>query len=178
MPQTTESHFYITVMGCFVDYQYIEVMHSGAQILVAVSTFCTDVFTCTYSICMCRRVRGADRVTCSTPRWPRSPEDSCVWKVIATERKVMFLFPSHHFSLHTSAVVCYFVYCSLPSSAPVSEWTIDPLFCLADTQTCQQLTGYWNADTVLFIRLTRSTPEPHIANSWAKTHSVAITVGS
>ncbi|KAG7228173.1 hypothetical protein INR49_013336, partial [Caranx melampygus] len=43
MPQapgvrTTESHSYITVMGCLMDYQYIEVVHSGAQILVAVST--------------------------------------------------------------------------------------------------------------------------------------------
>lgn len=43
MPQapgvrTTESHSYITVMGCLMDYQYIEVMHSGTQILVAVST--------------------------------------------------------------------------------------------------------------------------------------------
>lgn len=42
MPQaaggrTTESHSYITVMGCFMDYQYIEVLHSAAQILVAVS---------------------------------------------------------------------------------------------------------------------------------------------
>lgn len=43
MPQapgvrTTESHSYITVMGCLMDYQYIEVAHSGTQILVAVST--------------------------------------------------------------------------------------------------------------------------------------------
>lgn len=43
MPQapgvrTTESQSYITVMGCLLDYQYIEVAHSGAQILVAVST--------------------------------------------------------------------------------------------------------------------------------------------
>lgn len=42
MPQaegvhTTESHSYITVMGCLMDYQYIEVMHSGTQILTAVS---------------------------------------------------------------------------------------------------------------------------------------------
>lgn len=43
MPQAagvraTESQSYITVMGCLLDYQYIEVAHSGAQILVAVST--------------------------------------------------------------------------------------------------------------------------------------------
>lgn len=43
MPQapgvrTTESHSYITVMGCLMDYQYIEVAHSSTQILVAVST--------------------------------------------------------------------------------------------------------------------------------------------
>lgn len=43
MPQapgvhTTESHSYITVMGCLMDYQYIEVMHCATQILVAVST--------------------------------------------------------------------------------------------------------------------------------------------
>lgn len=43
MPQAagvraTESHSYITVMGCLMDYQYIEVMHSGTQILVAVSS--------------------------------------------------------------------------------------------------------------------------------------------
>lgn len=48
MPQapgvrTTESQSYITVMGCLLDYQYIEVAHSGAQILVAVST--TDNIT-------------------------------------------------------------------------------------------------------------------------------------
>lgn len=35
--RTTESHSYITVMGCHIDYQYIEVAHSGGQILVAVS---------------------------------------------------------------------------------------------------------------------------------------------
>lgn len=35
--RTTESHSYITVMGCLIDYQYIEVAHSGGQILVAVS---------------------------------------------------------------------------------------------------------------------------------------------
>uniref|UniRef100_G3NDL6 Sodium/potassium-transporting ATPase subunit beta-1-interacting protein n=1 Tax=Gasterosteus aculeatus aculeatus TaxID=481459 RepID=G3NDL6_GASAC len=44
MPQaaggrTTESHSYITVMGCFMDYQYIEVLHSAAQILVALLGF-------------------------------------------------------------------------------------------------------------------------------------------
>ena len=43
MPQapgvrTTDSQSYITVMGCLLDYQYIEVAHSGAQILVTVST--------------------------------------------------------------------------------------------------------------------------------------------
>lgn len=43
MPQAagvraTESQSYITVMGCLLDYQYIEVAHSGAQILMAVST--------------------------------------------------------------------------------------------------------------------------------------------
>ena len=48
MPQapgvrTTESHSYITVMGCLMDYQYIEVMHSGTQILVAVS-ICDSAF--------------------------------------------------------------------------------------------------------------------------------------
>lgn len=58
MPQaagvrTTESHSYITVMGCLMDYQYIEVVHSGTQILAAVSTSwqctcdsSTDIFTC------------------------------------------------------------------------------------------------------------------------------------
>ncbi|XP_010765032.1 uncharacterized protein [Notothenia coriiceps] len=48
MPQapgvhTTESHSYITVMGCLMDYQYIEVMHSGAQILIALLGF---VYAC------------------------------------------------------------------------------------------------------------------------------------
>uniref|UniRef100_A0A3Q2SQX6 Sodium/potassium-transporting ATPase subunit beta-1-interacting protein n=1 Tax=Fundulus heteroclitus TaxID=8078 RepID=A0A3Q2SQX6_FUNHE len=48
MPQapgvrTTESHSYITVMGCFMDYQYIEVMHSSVQILVALLGF---VYAC------------------------------------------------------------------------------------------------------------------------------------
>lgn len=38
--RTTESHSYITVMGCLIDYQYIEVVHSGGQILVAVSRSC------------------------------------------------------------------------------------------------------------------------------------------
>ncbi|XP_054645546.1 sodium/potassium-transporting ATPase subunit beta-1-interacting protein 4 isoform X3 [Dunckerocampus dactyliophorus] len=36
---TTESHSYITVMGCLMDYQYIEVMHSGMQILAALLGF-------------------------------------------------------------------------------------------------------------------------------------------
>ncbi|KAM9827926.1 sodium/potassium-transporting ATPase subunit beta-1-interacting protein 4 isoform X2 [Syngnathus typhle] len=48
MPQsegvfTTESHSYITVMGCLMDYQYIEVMHSGTQILAALLGF---VYAC------------------------------------------------------------------------------------------------------------------------------------
>uniref|UniRef100_A0A673A877 Sodium/potassium-transporting ATPase subunit beta-1-interacting protein n=1 Tax=Sphaeramia orbicularis TaxID=375764 RepID=A0A673A877_9TELE len=48
MPQapgvrTTESHSYITVMGCLMDYQYIEVVHSGTQILVALLGF---VYAC------------------------------------------------------------------------------------------------------------------------------------
>lgn len=52
MPQapgvrTTESQSYITVMGCLLDYQYIEVAHSGAQILVAVSTREKCKYTCT-----------------------------------------------------------------------------------------------------------------------------------
>ncbi|XP_047226104.1 sodium/potassium-transporting ATPase subunit beta-1-interacting protein 4 isoform X1 [Girardinichthys multiradiatus] len=41
--RTTESHSYITVMGCFMDYQYIEVMHSSVQILVALLGF---VYAC------------------------------------------------------------------------------------------------------------------------------------
>lgn len=56
--RTTESHSYITVMGCLMDYQYIEVVHSGTQILVAVSTRwqCTydsriDIFTCRNMSC-------------------------------------------------------------------------------------------------------------------------------
>ncbi|PWA31913.1 hypothetical protein CCH79_00006709 [Gambusia affinis] len=36
--RTTESHSYISVVGCFMEYRYIEVIHSGVQILVAVST--------------------------------------------------------------------------------------------------------------------------------------------
>lgn len=52
MPQAagvraTESQSYITVMGCLLDYQYIEVAHSGAQILVAVSTCGKTHHTCT-----------------------------------------------------------------------------------------------------------------------------------
>lgn len=52
MPQapgvrTTESQSYITVMGCLLEYQYIEVAHSGAQILVAVSTCEICKWTCT-----------------------------------------------------------------------------------------------------------------------------------
>lgn len=43
--RATDSQSYITVMGCLLDYQYIEVAHSGAQILVAVST-CED---CTHT---------------------------------------------------------------------------------------------------------------------------------
>lgn len=35
--RSTESHSYITVMGCHMEYQYIEVLHSSTQILVAVS---------------------------------------------------------------------------------------------------------------------------------------------
>lgn len=51
--RTTESHSYITVMGCLMDYQYIEVAHSGAQILVAVST--------TFSGVTCRHVHAQTR---------------------------------------------------------------------------------------------------------------------
>lgn len=51
--RTTESHSYITVMGCLIDYQYIEVGHSGAQILVAVST--------TVSSVTCRHVHAETR---------------------------------------------------------------------------------------------------------------------
>ncbi|TWW56793.1 Sodium/potassium-transporting ATPase subunit beta-1-interacting protein 3 [Takifugu flavidus] len=41
--RTTDSQSYITVMGCLLDYQYIEVAHSGAQILVALLGF---VYAC------------------------------------------------------------------------------------------------------------------------------------
>lgn len=43
---------------------------------------------------------------------------------------------------YTSTAGCYFVYSSHPSFNPVSEWKIDLLFCLAEAQTCQLLTGY------------------------------------
>ncbi|TFJ94947.1 alcohol dehydrogenase [Platysternon megacephalum] len=33
-----DSHSYISVIGCALEYRYIEVMHSSVQILVAVST--------------------------------------------------------------------------------------------------------------------------------------------
>lgn len=35
-----DSHSYVSVVGCAVEYRYIEVMHSALQILVAVSTIC------------------------------------------------------------------------------------------------------------------------------------------
>ncbi|XP_061591941.1 sodium/potassium-transporting ATPase subunit beta-1-interacting protein 4 isoform X1 [Cololabis saira] len=41
--RSTESHSYITVMGCLMDYQYIEVMHSSTQIFVALLGF---VYAC------------------------------------------------------------------------------------------------------------------------------------
>uniref|UniRef100_A0A674PCY4 Sodium/potassium-transporting ATPase subunit beta-1-interacting protein n=1 Tax=Takifugu rubripes TaxID=31033 RepID=A0A674PCY4_TAKRU len=41
--RTTDSQSYITVMGCLLGYQYIEVAHSGAQILVALLGF---VYAC------------------------------------------------------------------------------------------------------------------------------------
>ncbi|KAJ0064897.1 hypothetical protein NL108_017310, partial [Boleophthalmus pectinirostris] len=40
---TPEAQSYISVMGCFVDYQYIEVLHSSMQILVALLGF---VYAC------------------------------------------------------------------------------------------------------------------------------------
>lgn len=33
-----DSHSYISVIGCALEYRYIEVMHSSFQILIAVST--------------------------------------------------------------------------------------------------------------------------------------------
>ncbi|XP_043984304.1 sodium/potassium-transporting ATPase subunit beta-1-interacting protein 4 isoform X1 [Gambusia affinis] len=41
--RTTESHSYISVVGCFMEYRYIEVIHSGVQILVALLGF---VYAC------------------------------------------------------------------------------------------------------------------------------------
>ncbi|XP_028309677.1 sodium/potassium-transporting ATPase subunit beta-1-interacting protein 4 isoform X2 [Gouania willdenowi] len=41
--QPSENHSYITVMGCLLDYQYIEVMQSSTQILVALLGF---VYAC------------------------------------------------------------------------------------------------------------------------------------
>uniref|UniRef100_A0A4W5JXR2 Sodium/potassium-transporting ATPase subunit beta-1-interacting protein n=1 Tax=Hucho hucho TaxID=62062 RepID=A0A4W5JXR2_9TELE len=35
---TVDSQSYISVMGCLMEYQYIEVLHSGIQILIAVSS--------------------------------------------------------------------------------------------------------------------------------------------
>lgn len=53
--RTTESQSYITVMGCLLDYQYIEVAHSGAQILVAVSTCEKCKYTCATHAWTCNR---------------------------------------------------------------------------------------------------------------------------
>ncbi|RVE70744.1 hypothetical protein OJAV_G00066820 [Oryzias javanicus] len=41
--RSTESHSYITVMGCHMEYQYIEVLHSSTQILIALLGF---VYAC------------------------------------------------------------------------------------------------------------------------------------
>ncbi|XP_024148956.2 sodium/potassium-transporting ATPase subunit beta-1-interacting protein 4 isoform X1 [Oryzias melastigma] len=41
--RSTESHSYITVMGCHMEYQYIEVLHSSMQILIALLGF---VYAC------------------------------------------------------------------------------------------------------------------------------------
>lgn len=37
-----DSHSYISVIGCALEYRYIEVMHSSFQILIAVSTSLWD----------------------------------------------------------------------------------------------------------------------------------------
>ncbi|KAK1897862.1 Sodium/potassium-transporting ATPase subunit beta-1-interacting protein 4 [Dissostichus eleginoides] len=75
MPQapgvhTTESHSYITVMGCLMDYQYIEVMHSGAQILIALLGF---VYAC-YVVSAI--TEEEDSSSCTLSLSPLSPERS------------------------------------------------------------------------------------------------------
>lgn len=76
------------------------------------------------------------------------------------EGDVLFTFKC--FSQYNPTAVGYFVYRSLPSSAPVAEWKIDLLFCLAQAQTCQLLAGYSNTGRtviVLFIQLCMNTPD-------------------
>lgn len=47
---TVDSQSYISVMGCLMEYQYIEVLHSGTQILIAVSIGVIPLYTHTDNI--------------------------------------------------------------------------------------------------------------------------------
>jgi hypothetical protein len=42
---TVDSQSYISVMGCLIEYQYIEVLHSATQILIAVSSGFISLYT-------------------------------------------------------------------------------------------------------------------------------------
>lgn len=101
--RTTESHSYITVMGCHIDYQYIEVAHSGGQILVAVS----------------KRILFPYRQKHAVTQELLSAAGSARWDFFLNERwtrkvqkaKVKLLCPPRHFlSLFNSTAVSNFVY--------------------------------------------------------------------
>lgn len=97
--RTTESHSYITVMGCLIDYQYIEVVHSGGQILVAVSRGCGHTHTHT---------RQDTRASLSGISSQRKVDKK------SRKAKVTLLFPPQALSSpFNSTAVSYFVYRSL-----------------------------------------------------------------
>lgn len=140
MPQapgvrTTDSQSYITVMGCLLDYQYIEVAHSGAQILVAVSTCEKYKYAHTAHVWTSKRNSARHTLTSETTGcWI-----PCVWKV-----KISL------FSLHGGHRNHYRV-CWSPSSASDIECEIDPLFCLAENEPLQLLTGYSNTGRAVIV---------------------------
>lgn len=165
MPQapgvrTTESQSYITVMGCLLDYQYIEVAHSGAQILVAVSMFFN--VKCKYiHVWTCHR--NWSYFTLNSGSHLPHTGIRCVWRVTMIDKTVKLVFPSKYFSQHKQSVI-WSVAGSLPLPQMLNK-KIDLLSCLAENQTHQLVTGYSNTGRtviVLFVLLSMNTKETQI----------------
>lgn len=132
--RTTDSQSYITVMGCLLDYQYIEVAHSGAQILVAVSTCekCKHTRTC----------MNTQQELIALHTEPQKP------LAVLFNPRERGRFPSF---LHIKATATIILSVGVSPPPPILNGEIDPLFCLAANEPLQLLTGYSNTGRAVIV---------------------------